>query len=436
MATVTDNLQNREKLAGLLEANSEGLLTCVHCGLCLPACPTYRVLGNENDSPRGRIYLMRGLVEGKLRVGDSFTSHIDLCLGCRGCESVCPSSVPYGQLLEAARVEVANAKSARLSVISLLLGFVLNHVFTRPKLLRALMTLSRWFRDSGFARLAFDTQLVGGRARFALALLLSSRSPLGGQKTGEPEKSKGGGLRVAVLRGCVMEGLFRPANKATERVLAANGCDVMEVKEQICCGALHSHAGQVETARELAKKNIVAFLESGCDYVIVNSAGCGAAMKEYSHLLADDSEMASRATLFSSKVKDVSEFLVEQGVRPAGGRVDMKVAFDAPCHLIHAQKIARAPVKILEGIPGLTLVPLRGSESCCGGAGIYNLQHPELSAEILADKLESIKASGADTVATANPGCIMQIGAGLLMKDLRVDVVHPIELLDKAYADD
>ncbi len=434
MATVTDKLQNREKLAGLLEENSEGLLTCVHCGLCLPACPTYRVLGNENDSPRGRIYLMRGLVEGKLQVSDSFISHIDLCLGCRGCESVCPSSVPYGHLLEAARVEVANAKAARRSVGSLLLGFVLNHVFTRPRLLGALMTLSRWFRDSGLARLAFDTHLVEGRARFALALLLSSRSPMRNQMAGNPEKGKGRDLRVAVLHGCVMEGLFREANRATERVLTANGYDVIEVKDQLCCGALHSHAGQIDTARELAKKNIEAFLESGCDFVIVNSAGCGAAMKEYDQLLATDPEMASRAGLFSSKVKDVSEFLVEQGVRPATGQFDKKVAFDAPCHLIHAQKIAHAPIKLLESISGLTLVPLRGYESCCGGAGIYNLQHPELSAEILADKLESIRESGADTVATANPGCIMQIGAGLLIKDMNVDVVHPIELLDKAYS--
>ena len=436
MATVTDNPQDREKLAGLLEENSEGLLTCVHCGLCLPACPTYRALGNENDSPRGRVYLMRGLVEGKLQVSDSFISHIDLCLGCRGCESVCPSSVPYGQLLEAARVEVANAKTARRSVISMLLGFVLNHIFTRPRLLGALMMLSRWLRDSGIARLAFDTHLVEGRARFALALLLSSRSPMRGQKTRNPQRKKRGDLRVAVLRGCVMEGLFRETNRATERVLAVNGCDVIEVKEQLCCGALHSHAGLIETARELAKKNIEAFLESGCDFVIVNSAGCGAAMKEYDKLLADDSETASRAVLFSSKVKDVSEFLAEHGIRPATGRIDMKVAYDAPCHLIHAQKIARAPIEILENIPGLTIVPLRGAESCCGGAGIYNLQHQELSAEILADKLESIRMSGADTVATANPGCIMQIGAGLLMNDIDVDVVHPIELLDKSYIDD
>lgn len=436
MSTVIDNYQNKERLASLLEENSEGLLTCVHCGLCLPACPTYRVLGNENDSPRGRIYLMRGLMEGKLHVGDSFISHIDLCLGCRGCESVCPSSVPYGHLLEAARVEVTKAKAARRSVSSFLLGFALNQIFTRPGLLGALMRLSRWFRDSGLAQLAFESDHVSGRPRFALALLLSSRSPLRRSSEDEskkPEKRKGSEQRVAVLRGCVMEGLFREANRATERVLRLNGSEVIEAKGQLCCGALHSHAGHIETAKELARKNTEAFLESGCDFVIVNSAGCGAAMKEYDKLLADDPEYAERARLFSSKVRDISEYLVEQGVSSPGGRVERNVAYDAPCHLIHAQRIALAPVKLLECIPGLGLVPLRGAESCCGGAGIYNLQHPELSAEILADKLDSIQASGADTVATANPGCIMQIGAGLLMRGMDIDVVHPVELLDKSY---
>lgn len=436
MATVTDYPQNRERLASLLEENSEGLLTCVHCGLCLPACPTYRVLGNENDSPRGRVYLMRGLVEGRLQMGDSFISHIDQCLGCRGCESVCPSSVPYGHLLEAARVEVTKAKAARRSVSSFLLGFVLNHVFTRRRLLGAMMRVSRWFRDSGIAQLAFESDLVSGRARFALALLLSSRSPLRRSSDAESRKresSRGGHRRVAVLHGCVMEGLFREANRATERVLELNGSEVIEAKGQLCCGALHSHAGHIETAKELARKNTEAFLESGCDFVIVNSAGCGAAMKEYDKLLADDPEFAQRARLFSSKVKDVSEYLVEQGISSPSGRVERNVAYDAPCHLIHAQRIALAPVKVLESIPGLSIAPLRGAESCCGGAGIYNLQHPELSADVLADKIESIQASGADTVATANPGCIMQIGAGLMTRGIDVDVVHPIELLDKAY---
>ncbi|MEK6323817.1 MAG: heterodisulfide reductase-related iron-sulfur binding cluster [Acidobacteriota bacterium] len=423
-------------LASLLTANTDKLLTCVHCGLCLPACPTYRQLGDENDSPRGRIYLMRGVVEGKLSLGDAFISHIDLCLGCRACESVCPSGVPYGHLLEAARVEVAKEKSARGSSSEALLQFVLNKVFTRPWLLHCALALARWFRNSGLAQAAFKANLFGGRLRFALALLLASRSPLGRvrpRRKAQADVNVTGATRVALLRGCVMDGLFRQTNRATERVLARNDCQLLNADGQMCCGALHAHAGQLDVARELARKNIEAFLKSGAERIIVNAAGCGAAMKEYAGLLVDDPLFASRAREFSSKVRDVSEFLLEAGMRQPGGRIERRVAYDAPCHLIHAQRITQAPTDVLRAIPGLTLVPLRGFESCCGGAGVYNLQHPELSADILDDKIASILESGADTVVTGNPGCIMQIGAGMLLSGLKVDVAHHIELLDAAY---
>jgi glycolate oxidase iron-sulfur subunit len=434
MVTTAQKTETRGTLASLLEANTDKLLTCVHCGLCLPACPTYRQLGNENDSPRGRIYLMRGVVEGKLGLGETFISHIDLCLGCRGCETVCPSGVPYGHLLEAARAEVAKDKLARGSSSEALLRFVLNRVFTRPWLLRTGLALARWFRDSGFARAAFRANLVRGRVRFAMALLLASRSRLGTSRRKPPANlNADSATRVALLRGCVMEGLFRETNRATERVLARNGCELIQANGQMCCGALHAHAGQLDVARQLARMNIAAFLESGADRIIVNAAGCGAAMKEYAGLLADDPPFADRAREFSSKVRDVSEFLIESGIRRPAGRIERLVAYDAPCHLIHAQRITQAPVDVLRAIPGVTLVPLRGFESCCGGAGIYNLQHPQLSADILSDKIASIKESGADTVASANPGCIMQIGAGLLLDGIEVDVVHPIELLDSAY---
>ena len=433
-------------LASLLEANTDKLLTCVHCGLCLPSCPTYRVLGNENDSPRGRIYLMRGVVEGKLNIGDAFISHIDLCLGCRACESVCPSSVPYGHLLEAARAEVSQEKLKRRLFEERAIRFILNQVFTRPRVLRFGMAVARRLRDSGLARLAFETNLVKGRGRFALALLLATRSifasSAAGRQAREGEEANTGfkakapgSARVALLRGCVMEGLFAETNRATERVLVRSGVTLVKVKGQECCGALHAHAGQLNTAKQLARQNIEAFLTSGCDRVIVNAAGCGAAMKDYAALLSDDSEFALRASEFSSRVRDVSEFLAEQGIAPPDTRVSRRVAYDAPCHLIHAQRIAQAPVELMNQIPGVTVVLLRGFESCCGGAGIYNLQHTELSADILRDKLGAIIESGADTVATGNPGCIMQIGAGLLMTGSRVSVVHPIELLDAAYAE-
>jgi glycolate oxidase iron-sulfur subunit len=209
----------------------------------------------------------------------------------------------------------------------------------------------------------------------------------------------------------------------------------VEAIGQTCCGALHAHAGELDIARRLARKNIVAFLRSGADRIVVNAAGCGAAMKEYAALLADDPLFADCAREFSAKVKDVSEFLIEEGISRPTRTVKRRVAYDAPCHLIHAQRIAQAPIELLRSVPGLTLVPLRGSESCCGGAGIYNLQHPELSDDILRDKMASIAESGAEMIATANPGCIMQIGAGALINDLSVDVVHPMELLDAAYGE-
>jgi glycolate oxidase iron-sulfur subunit len=232
-----------------------------------------------------------------------------------------------------------------------------------------------------------------------------------------------------------MEGLFPHSNRATERVLERNQCDVVDVEDQQCCGALHSHAGYVETAKKLARANIDAFLESGCDRVVVNAAGCGAAMKEYSQLLADDPEYAERAARFSSLVRDVSEFLVEIGMSEPTGRVEKRVAYDAPCHLLHAQRVAEAPLDLLKSIAGVDLQPLRGYDSCCGGAGVYNIQQEWLSERILAEKLENIRESGAQVVATGNPGCIMQIKAGLILRGMDVDVVHPVELLDLAYND-
>jgi glycolate oxidase iron-sulfur subunit len=431
--TTSNEAGTRGALASLLEANTDKLLTCVHCGLCLPACPTYRQLGNENDSPRGRIYLMRGVVEEKIGIGKSFVTHIDLCLGCRGCETVCPSGVPYGHLLEAARAEVSKHKSENGFLSEKVQRLVLNKVFTRPKLLRVVLRVARFFRDSALAPGLFTLEFLSFRLRFALALLLASRPRIASSKKRTIPSSINNGKRIALLRGCVMEGLFRETNEATARVLTRNGCIIAGVDGQGCCGALHSHAGQLESARLLARRNISAFLESNPDRIIVNAAGCGAAMKEYASLLADDPLFADRAREFSAKVRDVSEFLSENGVLPPTRRIERTVTYDAPCHLIHAQRISQAPIELLKTIPGLALVPLRGSESCCGGAGIYNLQHPALSTDILDEKMANIKETAADIVASSNPGCIMQMGAGALLKELSVEVVHTVELLDDAY---
>jgi glycolate oxidase iron-sulfur subunit len=311
------------------------------------------------------------------------------------------------------------------------------------------MRLAKWFRDSGLAELAYETELFGDRPRFMLAVLLSSRPLLAKGRGLQPDRAgepsgvrppsnrsaapRPGRTRVGVLLGCVMEGLFAETNRATERVLERNGCDLVEVRGQVCCGALQAHAGHLETAKELAKRNIKAFLDEPCEAIVVNSAGCGAAMKEYKDWLADDPDFAGLANTFSTKVQDVSEFLMGRGLAQPSGQVNLLVTYDAPCHLLHAQRVVTPPVELLKAIPGLRFRPLAGAETCCGGAGIYNLQHPQLSAEILSGKLDNIKNTGADVVATANPGCIMQIGAGAKMAGLDVAVAHPIELLDAAY---
>lgn len=384
---------------------------------------------------------MRAFVEGRAGPRGAFAAHIDLCLGCRGCETVCPSGVPYGRLLEAARIEVARAR--RRSPLETIERFLLNQVFARPLLLRAAIWLLRRFRDSGLAWLIFQERLVGGRLRFALALLLASRpqfSARPGRNRHKTVQYQSGAstapkLKVAMLRGCVMEGLFDHVNRATERVLAQSGCQLLEARGQVCCGALHAHAGQIQKARELARKNIDAFLRAGPDRIVVNAAGCGAAMKEYAELLADDLQYSQKARQFSLKVRDISELLIEIGVDGCDREVKLKATYDAPCHLIHAQRVVNEPVQLLRSVPGLELLPLRGYESCCGGAGIYNLLHIELSARILSEKVAAIKASGAEVVATGNPGCIMQIGAGLMIEGIDIRAMHPVELLWACHGD-
>lgn len=413
----------RPAVAGTpLEAAAPGLDLCVHCGFCLQACPTYLVLEDENDSPRGRLMLMRGAVEGDLAVDDpALTTHIDRCLGCRACETACPSGVPYGHLLEATRATIA-IKRPIGSVEKMLLA-----VMASP-LLRAIMF--------GPARLLRATRLTSvlarlpGRLGFAFAMLESTRPVL----TSRRESAPGGEPRgsVATLDGCVMDGLFANANRATRRVLAVNGYQPVAAMGQGCCGALHAHAGDEHRAKVLARRNIAAFERSGADHIAVNAAGCGAMMKEYGTLLRDDAEWAARAARVSAKVRDVSELLAAAGPKP-GSRVPLRATYDAPCHLHHAQRVVNAPLEVLRAIPGLELVPLADAERCCGGAGIYNLVEPETSAKVLEPKLDNIKSTGAAVVATGNPGCHMQIGAGLIRSGSRVRCVHPVELLDKSY---
>jgi len=406
-----------------LAAALPGINACVHCGFCLQACPTYLNLEDENDSPRGRIFLMRSLLEGTITPDDpSVHRHIDQCLGCRACEPVCPSGVPYGQLLEATRATLNESRP--IPHIARLILFV----FARPWLLVPAMFMSRILAATPIPTLFSGLR---GRLGFAMAMLASTgrsieRSPYTPVTSGE----RG---RVATLRGCVMEGLFRNTNRATERVLTVNGYAMVAAPGQQCCGALHAHAGDLDNARKLARRNIGAFEKSGAQFIAVNAAGCGAIMKEYGHLLQDDPEWSERAKQTGSRVRDVSELLAAAGPR-TGGRLPVRVTYDAPCHLQHAQRVTQQPLSVLAAIPGLELVPLHDSDQCCGSAGIYNLIEPDTSDAVLEPKLANIKATGAPFVATGNPGCLMQIGAGLIQEEINARSIHPVDLLDASYA--
>jgi len=406
-----------------LAAAIPGIETCVHCGFCLQACPTYVNLEDENDSPRGRIVLMRAVVEGELPLDDaSVQTHIDRCLGCRACETACPSGVPYGELLEATRATLRAARPTPL------LGRVVLGIFAKLAALRVMLFGSRIVRAVGLPSLFAR---AGGRLGFASAMLASTRNAL--REHDYDFGMPGSRGAVALLLGCVMEGLFSRTNRATRRTLRANDYRIRGAPGQVCCGALHAHAGDLETARSLARTNIEAFERSGADFIGVNAAGCGAMMKEYRHLLANDPEWAERAEKVSARVRDVSELLAAAGPRP-GGSLPTRVTYDAPCHLLHAQRIAGPPLAVLRAIPDLTLIPLTDAEQCCGAAGIYNLLEPATSNAVLAPKLRHIASTGADWVATGNPGCLMQIGAGLRRAHARARVIHPIDLLDASYA--
>jgi len=400
-----------------------GINACVHCGFCLQACPTYLNLEDENDSPRGRIFLMRSLLEGTVTPNDaSVRQHIDQCLGCRACEPVCPSGVPYGQLLEATRATLREYQP--ISFIARLILFV----FARSWLLRPAMFFSRIL-----AATPIPTVLSGlkGRLGFAMAMLASTGRSIERGKYNPVSRGERG--TVATLRGCVMDGLFSATNRATARVLQVNGYAIVGAPGEQCCGALHAHAGDLENARKLARRNIAAFEKSGAEFIAVNAAGCGATMKEYGHLLKDDPAWHERAAAMGSRVRDVSELLAAAGPR-AGGPLPIRVTYDAPCHLQHAQRVTQAPLSVLAAIPGLELLPLHDSDQCCGSAGIYNLIEPETSDAVLEPKLANIRATRASWVATGNPGCLMQIGAGLIRAEIPAKAIHPVDLLDASYA--
>lgn len=425
-------------IAAKLASEEQKLLACIHCGLCLEACPTYVLTGDENDGPRGRIYLMRAVAEGRLAsTSKTFERHIDRCLGCRACEQVCPAGVEYGQLLEAGRAELFSNKR---TITNAWLRFVLKHIWLYPKRLKLAFAGSRFLRDIGLPRLILKTKLAGlisNRLEFALALLESSAGkPV--LKTADKESPCKTATTVAgpqptglLFTGCVGAGLFDRVNQATARVLKAKGCELHIPTAQVCCGALHAHAGDLEGAKTLARSNIEAFADSSP--IVTNAGGCGAMLISYHHLLSDDETFREPAADFSARVRDVSQMFAGE-LKPNGSPTETDVVtYDASCHLMYGQHAAESSLGMLGEIRNLTFAPLKDYDRCCGGAGIYNLLEPEMSGEVLREKLARIKESGAKILATGNPGCQMQIGAGAMRAGMNLRVCHPIELLDEAY---
>ena len=410
------------------------LMECVHCGLCLPTCPTYAELGVEMDSPRGRIYLMRAVVEGKLSLSDSYQQHISLCLGCRACETACPSGVKFGQLLEGARAQIEQASAPQYPPLAKWLRrLAFKGILPRPLILRALGNFLLLYQYSGLrallnhprlrrwlpTRLVDLDQMLPVLPKRAYRARLREYTPAQGERRG----------RVGFVSGCVMPIFFAHVNDATVRLMAANGFEVITPHAQRCCGALHAHAGEREDARRLARQNIEAFAAAGVDWIVVNAAGCGAMLKEYHELLHHDALLSGAAKQFSERVLDVSQFFDRFPFRGSLGELPLRVAYDDPCHLLHGQRVKEEPRRMLRAIPALELLDVKEADWCCGSAGIYNLLHPELSRQILDRKMRHIAAVDPDVITTGNPGCLLQIGIGAKQHGLRAPVVHPVELV-------
>jgi len=414
----------------------EGVNQCVHCGLCLAYCPTFSELGTEMDSPRGRIFMIKALAEGRMSLTDPAVEHLSLCLDCRACETVCPSGVPYGRLIEAAKAEIERQRpggAVRRAFRWLNFGVLLGH----PKMLRAAAAGLRLYQASGLQALVRRSGLVSrlpGTLSAWEALLPSlpravDRAPLPAHIPAEGERRG----RVALLTGCVQSVVFGAHNRATARILAKNGYELVVPQAQGCCGALNAHGGDHARALSMAKETIGVFDAARADAVVVNTSGCGAHMKAYGALLADDPAWAGRARRFAAGVQDISELLAKAPLRGPLRPAPMTVTYHDPCHVVHGQKIRKEPRQLLAQVPGLTLVELPEADWCCGSAGIYNLTQPEMAARLLARKVGHVESTGAQAVVTANPGCILQIQQGLRERGRDVAVLHLVEILEKAY---
>lgn len=418
----------------------EKFLDCVHCGLCTASCPTYLETGDENNSPRGRIYLMRAVTDGRLELNDTVKRHLDLCLDCRSCESACPSGVQYGRLIEPFRIETQQRDAAdNKSRPGWFQSWILYGMFPYPQRLRWALWPARLAQMSGLDRLAENLgllRILPQKLRRMHRLL----PPLRSREPRIPEVLPAIGpkrARVALFTGCVADAMFHHVNWATARVLQQNGCEVITPRQQVCCGAIHYHSGAGEPALDLARANATAFTSSDIDAVIINVAGCGSMLKDYGHmgeeLAKQDQLLRKSLEQFAGKVKDISEFLMELGPIPPKGNIPLTATYHDACHLCHAQKIREQPRDLLSLVPGLKVVPLPESEICCGAAGSYNLTEAEMADRLADRKLKNILSTGAQALINGNAGCSLQIQAALRQAKSPIWVAHPMEILDLSY---
>lgn len=405
--------------------------SCIHCGMCLESCPTYLLTRLETESPRGRIHLMEQLAEGKVEATATLRMHLDRCLACRACEAVCPSGVGYGALIENARAALETQHAVPRSLPARWVRRSLLAILADPARLERLAGLLALYERTGLRRLLRSSGLRDRLPR-RLRRLEGLYPPLRRPRYRAPEPPAAPIARVALLQGCVMRVAYGDIHTATARVLARLRVAVVDVPGQRCCGALHAHAGEREDAKRLARSLIAAFEAADVEAIVVDAAGCGAHLKGYGHLLGDDPAWRERAVAFAAKVRDVTEYIASlDGAAPLG-RLSRRVTYQEPCHLAHAQRIRAEPRALLRRVEGLELVEMAESDVCCGSAGSYNLQQPELADALLSRKVDAIVATGAEVVVSANPGCLLQVQSGLAERGLATPVLHIVELLDRA----
>ncbi|MEX2261637.1 MAG: heterodisulfide reductase-related iron-sulfur binding cluster [Bryobacteraceae bacterium] len=407
---------------------------CVHCGLCLNACPTYRELGVEMDSPRGRIYQMIQVQNGA-PITPSYVEHIELCLACRACETACPSGVPYGRLVEAARSDI-ESRTERTSTARFVRKLVFGHLLQSPFSMSVLGGMLYLYQASGLQKLARSSGLLKflGEMGSLEALSPPAEPPFFFGKIGKTFPAEGRRqYRVAFMAGCIANVSFARLNEATVRVLQKNGCEVVIPEGQGCCGALHVHAGIRDEARKLARRNIDAVLRGEYDAILTNAAGCGSTLKEYGELLEHDAEYAAKAARFTELMKDVNEFLASIELNRNMGPVEITATYQDSCHLAHGQRVRVPPRKLLQAVPGLTFREMPLADICCGSAGIYNVLQNDMAMAVLSKKMENVNRTGADVIVTANPGCMLQLQAGARIHGNGQRVAHVVEILDEAY---